>query len=708
MTFLTELKQRKVFQIAIGYLAVAWLVVQVAATLFPVFHAPEWAMRITVLLFAMGFPVALLLAWALEWTPEGIRLDTRKSGGKFMFAMAASLVVLTLGWYFRDHLQPQTQGTGTAAKIESKAPERSIAVLPFVNMSGDPANEYFSDGIAETTLDMLAQVADLKVIARTSAFAFKGRAMDMREIGRALGVAHLLEGSVQQAGDTVRITAQLIRTADGSHLWSHRFDRKRTDIFAIQDEIAAEVVKALQVAMPAARRKQISDNSRAANITAYDEYLRGNGLLQQGDLEEVQEALKHFERALQLDDSYARAHIGAAKAIESMGNLWASTPELDNQRREHVSSAMDLDKNLGEALVADAELMTGQDLRDRDSSYLRGIALAPSDADSYLAYGNFLFYEKHDAETAIIHIRRAAELNPLSPRIQVGYARALFASGHIEQADAVLAKVLAREPKSALVNDSLADLHAMSGDLVGALRFGAEAKIDSPASSKRLDFLDCTTLVVFGAFAEGESCLGSKHGHDADAGMTQYARSFFDFYRGDYAQSRKGAKRCNCDPHPETFIFTGDPRRALVEIGKLSPDLLREPLGKKNILELNHVAWAAEALLHTGEREQAEALLRRGLAVAETRPYYYGYGRGWNVVFFHALLGEPEQACAEMARALQAGWVIFYPQLEVNPSLAMLRQHTCYAPRIAAIRAKAQAEVEKARKAGLLDFSASK
>ena len=201
MSFVAELKQRKVFRVAMVYLVVAWVANQAASIALPAFDAPAWALRVLILLFALGLPLALVLAWVLELTPEGPKLTPGKIGNRRMAWLSIGLAALALAWFFYG--QPALRSRDVVL-----AQDRSIAVLPFVNMSGDPANDYFSDGLAETTLDMLAQVQNLKVIARTSSFAFKGKDIDMREIGKALGAAHLLEGSVQQAGDTVRVTVQ--------------------------------------------------------------------------------------------------------------------------------------------------------------------------------------------------------------------------------------------------------------------------------------------------------------------------------------------------------------------------------------------------------------------------------------------------------------------------------------------------------------------
>ena len=260
-----------------------------------------------------------------------------------MAGIAAGLVALALAWYFL--------GAAGLARSRRIAGERSIAVLPFVNMSGDKANEYFSDGLAETTLDMLAQVKDLKVIARTSSFAFKGKNDDVRTIGKALDAAHLLEGSVQQAGDTVRITVQLIRTSDGVHLWSQRYDRKLADVFRIQDEIATEVVRALQLALPAAEQKHLL-RKRTDNIAAYREYLKGTALLPGRKVAEMRVAARHFERAIEFDPGYARAYAAAATAYGLLEAHATTTAEEQQRRTRYIERAIELAPDLGEAHAA--------------------------------------------------------------------------------------------------------------------------------------------------------------------------------------------------------------------------------------------------------------------------------------------------------------------------------------------------------------------
>jgi TolB-like protein len=247
--FFEELKRRNVFRVAIAYIVVAWLVLQVADVVLPTFQTPDWVMPAFTFLLALGFPVALTFAWAYEMTPEGIKREkevdrsqsiTRNTGRKLDFIIIGVLVVaIAFLAYDEFVIEPAQEEARTTANseasevIETDIPEMSVAVLPFVNMSADPDQEYFSDGISEELLNQLVKIRGLQVAGRTSSFAFKGRNEDLRSIADQLNVAHILEGSVRKAGDRVRITAQLVKASDGYHLWSETYDRDLSDIFAI-------------------------------------------------------------------------------------------------------------------------------------------------------------------------------------------------------------------------------------------------------------------------------------------------------------------------------------------------------------------------------------------------------------------------------------------------------------------------------------------
>ena len=230
--FFAELKRRKVFRVGAAYLVAAWLVVQAASIGFPAFDAPPWVLRIFILVALLGFPIAVVMAWVFDLTPEGVKLDADPSGSKRLFAVAALLIVLALGWYFYG--QPSyRKGDVTTPSIADK---KSIAVLPFDNLSRDPDNAYFCEGVQDEILTRLAKVADLKVISRTSTQHFKSTPDNLPQIAKQLGVAHILEGSVQKAGEEVRVNVQLINALTDAHLWADTYDRKLTDIFAVESD----------------------------------------------------------------------------------------------------------------------------------------------------------------------------------------------------------------------------------------------------------------------------------------------------------------------------------------------------------------------------------------------------------------------------------------------------------------------------------------
>ena len=320
MSLLSELKRRNVLRTALGYLAASWLLIQIAETLFPIFNLSNAAVRLIVIVLSIGFVPVLALSWAMEWTPEGLKKDQGYASGLSLAPKHAKtwdriillVLALALGLFAFDKFvlaperEPKIVESATQAGVElekaraSAIPDESVAVLPFVNMSGDPENEYFSDGLTETLLHMLAQLADLKVAARTSSFAFKDQNADIRTIATTLSVAHVLEGSVQKSGDRIRVTAQLIRADDGYHVWSQNYDRTLVDIFAIQDEIAADVANALGSTLLAGNDSTIV-GLFTDDVDAYDIYLKALEQQGIGTFEALSKAEAFLDRSLLAD-----------------------------------------------------------------------------------------------------------------------------------------------------------------------------------------------------------------------------------------------------------------------------------------------------------------------------------------------------------------------------------------------------------------------
>lgn len=441
MPFLAELRKRKVFQVAIGYLAVAWLLVQVTATILPAFDMPVWTLRLVVLLFALGFPVALLMAWSLELTPDGVKLDVSTTAGKGMLAIAAALMAVALGWFFHGHAFP-TQHVAQVAATEvaptspqTKADARSIAVLPLVNASNDPDQQFFSDGLSENLINSLSRYDGLKVIGRISAFQFRDSKEDSATIGRKLGVAYLLSGSVQHAGDIVRINASLINAADGTTLWAEHYDRPYKNLFPLQDEIAQSVADVLQAKLlPGTAAKQ-SDRPPSGNIDAYAAYLRAMQFFYQGaSLEEI----KYQTLATHLDPGYAAAwaHLSVAWARLGFNGSGEKAQAAYRQARIAADKALALAPDLGLAHGALGNLLLGADFDWHGglAEFRRGIELAPEIGPIHGGYSRALA-ATGQLHHAISERQRSLSVDPRQVPERFNYVKLLVAAGRLEEAE---------------------------------------------------------------------------------------------------------------------------------------------------------------------------------------------------------------------------------------------------------------------------------
>src|SRR6266545_6955263 len=406
--FFAELKRRKVFKVGAAYLIVAWLAVQAASIGFPAFDAPPWALRIFILIALLGFPITVVMAWVFDITPEGVKLDIGASGGKGLFAVAALLIVLALGWYFYG--QPSFRKGDVATP--TIADPNSIAVLPFANISGKADQDYFSDGMTEELLNVLAKVPQLKVVARTSVFQFKDKGGDIREIGRKLGVTNVVEGSVRRDGPEVRITAQLVRVADGFHIWSETYDRKLESVFALQDEIARRIGAALKsslgVTAPVAARAPIDPQ-------AYDEYLKGRALLRQRS--DLPSAIAHLKAAVAKAPEFAAAWSSLSLAYEV--SFWFTA---------HMTPALAAEFLSGQAAAAE-----------------RAAALEPDAATTEHALGNVARAQFHYAD-AERHYLRAMQIDPSYSDVREDYSEVLYEVGRLEDSMRAARQLVTLDP----------------------------------------------------------------------------------------------------------------------------------------------------------------------------------------------------------------------------------------------------------------------
>ena len=475
MNLFNELKRRNVFRVGFAYAVVGWLVAQVADLALESFGAPDWVMKTLLFLILMGFVLALFIAWAYEMTPEGIKraedVDpnasiTHQTGRKLdrlvivVLLLAVSLLVFDR---YRDKPEPtpSTPETSNVERVSEATPEAtgpttlddktkeisdepSVAVLPFVNMSSDPEQEYFSDGISEEILNVLTRIPNLKVAARTSSFQFKGRNLDIEDIGQQLQVNHLLEGSVRKSGNTLRITAQLVETDTGFHVWSETYDRKLEDVFAIQDEIAAAISTKLRTLLAG----DIGTVSKPVDMEAYEFYLRGRGLVSTRIPAEMLEGMTYLNQALEIEPEYPSAMATLAKAYVLLP-FFSDAPvgESREQARELALKALEIDEQNVEALSVLGIVYNEFDIDPVKSIELleRAVKLNPGS----VVANNFLgdvYLRIADLDKALKYELRAAELDPLGPVHLTDLASISLVKGDYREALSLTNRALALDP----------------------------------------------------------------------------------------------------------------------------------------------------------------------------------------------------------------------------------------------------------------------
>ena len=459
MSFFAELKRRNVVRVGIAYAIIGWILVQVGEAVFPAFEVPDAVLRGLVILLVMGLPAVLVFAWVFEITPEGIRREkdidrevsiTAHTGRKLDRLIIVTLsiaVVLLLADRFLSRTR-EADAPVVSAEVARPAPvdgsaatpekaEPSIAVLPFVNMSDDPSNEYFSDGISEELLNVLVKVSGIKVASRTSSFAFKGKDVSIPEIAEELHVDHVLEGSVRKSGNRVRVTAQLIEVRSDRHLWSETYDRELEDIFAIQDEISGHIVEALKVALGAGEARALAGAGKPTeNLEAYELYLQGRYFWQRRGEQNIRQAIDLLKRSLDVDPAFARAWAGLAAAYVTLP-VYSTEPWQESfaLARQAAERALALDDSLADAyvVVADITRMVDLDWQAAERAYLAALEREPRNATAHLWYAEFLFVVGR-LEDALEHNEIAYELDPLSPGANINLASNLMALGRSEDA----------------------------------------------------------------------------------------------------------------------------------------------------------------------------------------------------------------------------------------------------------------------------------
>jgi TolB-like protein/cytochrome c-type biogenesis protein CcmH/NrfG len=727
MPLITELKRRNVFRVGVAYAIVAWLLVEVASVVLPTFKAPEWVMQVFTFLLILGFPVALVFAWAFELTPEGIKREkdvelaepvTQRTGRNLRTAalhwarmLGAIVVLLGLGttlW----HLLGRMTGDPTADTPSI----RSIAVLPFANMSGDPEQEFFSDGISEELLNVLAKVKGLRVTSRTSAFAFKGKDISIPKIAAELDVRHVLEGSVRMAGDRVRITTQLIDVETDSHLWSESYDRELSDIFAVQDEIAAKVGEALKVILVGADSKPIRTSSETS-IDVYSDYLLARQKLTNPNLETLAAAERLLKSVIERDPKYAPAYATLAYAYYVTGD-WGVTPfrEVLSQVLPLAEKAVSLDDRLAEGWLQLSLVRRGNgDLDGARAALERARDLDPQNPlvlDALL----HKWRRSHEPERALVYADELLRVDPLSPMHLYSIAFLEMRLGRFAEAERTLERIRSIDPKSVSYLWGAWILAISRGDLVGGIRLSEESAKADPGDSEAPSF---TAMHYF----ELGDVIAAKYWSETALKLnprTPLAKLVLALLHLDRHEEAEAVEIAREITQPGAI--TRGTQGAALRIAN-APDLAAghyeeiiteyltdypELRDAKVPIEFSSPLWEAlivtldlaSVYLQAGEEAKAESLL----SAAESEiPHWpqtvaWGQGTGFANVDLHALRGDKAKALAALREGVANGTrYLWRLQLLYNPNLKSIRDTPEFAAVIAEIEADMAEQLARVR-----------
>lgn len=486
-SFFAEMKRRNVYKVAAAYAVVAWLAMQVASQIFPFFEIPNWVVRLVVLLLVIGFPVALIIAWAFETTPEGIKrtevadaAGQQSRGGAWIYIVLIG-AALSVGLFFVGRYTAGYE-TSQSRKVATTSPAKSIAVLPLINESGDLKDEYFSDGLSEELIAALAQISGVKVIGRSSSFRFKDRKEEPKTIGEKLGVSTLLDGTVRKQGNRVRIVAELVNAADGIQLWTRTFDRELKDIFAVQEEIAQAVAESLKVTLLALDSAQ---KSAPKSVEAHNAYLQGHFHLVRRNAEDFRKAIGYYDQAIELDPEYALAYAERAEAWTFLGDLTGQRPTAYPKARSDAEMAVAIAPGLAEARSALGFVRCFIDWKFAEglSELKRAKELSPANPTANDLLARIIVYIGRFDE-AERQARQAVELDPLSTVTQGNLARVLFSAGKLDEADAVARKAAELQPTGASNHRWQVLIAAQRGDGEAALR---EAQLEPDEGYRRFE-----------------------------------------------------------------------------------------------------------------------------------------------------------------------------------------------------------------------------
>ncbi len=738
MSFVEELKRRNVFRVAIAYVIIAWLILQVGDTLAPALHLPESVNTVLAFFVILGFPLAIFLAWAYEITPEGLKKEkdvnrtqsithlTRRKLDYFIFAV----LVLALAYFVYDKfvLEPKQRAAIAIAASLSVSPStpieaevnsfdnKSIAILPFQNRSANEENAaFFSDGVHDELLTNLSKIKALRVISRTSVMNYRDTTKNMRQVGEELGVANILEGGVQRAGDRVRINVQLIDAKTDEHLWADIFDRQLTasNIFMIQSEIATAIADALQASLLPIEQKRLK-TIPTENLAALEAYFLGKQALARRTGAALLEANNYFKKAIELDPGFVLAYVGHADSyILQVDNGNLNPKKAMELAVPLIEKALELDDQTGEAYATLALSATYvKDYDTANAAFQRALEIDPNYVSTYHWYSNFLRdYGFYDA--GMKQIKNAIQLDPLSAVLQVNLGTVLFELGRPEEALAQFKKTIEMDVDFPLPYWCIGGIYwTYFGQLDEALIWFKEALKRNPGNA-RITVLIGLVYLDLGAEAEAEHWINTSLELQPDGTFSNWAKEMLLLSQGESNEATNYASKV-LQQMPGWAISLADLRNEDLRMGlaadasaryeKHFPMLFEDEDPKIDRSNVDAAINLSLVMTSLGRPARAQLLLDRSLdyvgSTSMPRLHWYPVAYGiLQQVQIYALQGKTEKALEVLKQAVNNNWRgLWWYWLEYDTNLDSIRDEPAFQAMVEEIKIDMAAQLERARK----------
>ena len=716
MSLIAELKRRNVFRVGVAYAIVAWILIEVAHTAFPTLQLPDWTTTLITVLLIMGFPVALVIAWAFELTPEGFKRETtvdpaesitHLTGRKLDFAIIGLLAIAVV-YFAVDKFVLEAE-----PEQASVVREKSIAVLPFANISPNPEDAYFADGIHDEILAQISKIRDIKVISRTSVMRYRGEDRPSSpEIGVALGVANLLEGSVRLAGNRVRITIQFIEAERDAHLWTEVYDRELTaaNIFSIQTEIAKIVADALRATLLPAEEERLT-TVPTQNFAAYEAYLLGKQRVAKMNSAALAEAADYFQQAIELDPGFALAYVGLADAyVRNVDLLGLPGNQVFSEAKGLIESALELDDQVGEAYAVLAWIQDQKyDYEGARANYRRALELNPNSASTYRAYAD-LMRNLGRFDEALTLRRKAVELDPLSALTISKVGADLSRLGRFDEGLSWYEKSFEVDPDFSYNHWWIGHHHQfVLGQYSEAVRWYRKGISSDPGDPYNFASLG-SSLMDLGDPDNAEYWIHRSIENHPESFASNNAMLLLHLYRHDETAGLEYGRKALAIA--KGFVWRADAVFLLgdheVRAGRYSeardlyvqkfPELLSEDDPKVNYMNYRAAINLALVSSEMGEQERADLLLNRSSQRIQTLSRLGFHGYGIADVKIYALQGEKQKALSALRQAIDEDWRGYWWYfLKQDPSLESLHDEPEYQAMVAEIEADMATQLERVR-----------